>query len=420
MASRETSKNISLPRTVLAAVFFLLALFSKEPALLFPVFFIFLWSDRAAGRFLRSSSSSRLRAVAILIVLGLFFVSLRTRIGSLETPATVLPMLDRLLTFIPVYGEYIFKSLSGMMLTTNDSVTLWRHDSSFLVRSIFSIALVLLQGFALVRIPSTRAGILWFNLFLLPVSQIYPILHFRADRFLYLPTIGLIWACVSAISLLRTNYLFRPALVRRPSFLLLSPILMFFAFRVWDRNPDFENDRALFEPLIQAYPACREAHSLLANEYLIAGEYDKARRAFSLALAVDPSQISYVDYSGTLMSYGVFLLRTGEFLSSYEVLEKLRKATNNSNPETTFNLASAAFKLERYGEAKTLLSEYLLANPTDADALFLMGQVSYNLGHYDDVIATFDTLLREHPDAVDRPAVENLIKEIRLMIEKER
>ena len=391
---------------------YVLALFSKETSLVFPLFLVYAMACCAGGHGLTGPQrkASACLVAAIFATAALHYLQ-RAWTGRLPSSSTAWDLTDRVMTFILVYGDYITKSMSGIVLTTNDSVTMWRHDDAFWSRAAVSAACVAAQLYAGLKIPRARPGLIWFNLFLLPVAQIHPLLHFRADRFLYLPSMGLVWTAGVAAA---TAYgrLPRRTSLRRAGIGLWLGVLLASGCRTWTRNADFRTDRTLFEPLVASYPWCREAQSYLAAEYTASGEYGKAERAFASALSVDPKVHSYVDYSGTLMTYAVFLLRTGRYDRAYRALGRLAGTERSTDPEYAFNRAVCAIKLKRFREAKELLVGYLSSKPTNADGLFLCGKVSALLGEYDDALSAYRRYIVCHPVADERELVERRIRAI--------
>ncbi|NQZ98366.1 MAG: tetratricopeptide repeat protein [Myxococcales bacterium] len=397
----------------LASICYGIALLSKETAIMLAVVALYLCLDKRSTAGLQSSRRLFVTTAAVFSVIAAGFVTFRFAIASVNEPGSTVPLLDRAATFIPVYSDYVTRSLTGIELTTNDAVPIWRHDPTFPRKCLLFFVIVALQAVYFVKVPACRKGILWFNAFLLPVSQLYPILHFRADRFLYLPSLGFIVFLAEAVRFHIPEER-RARLIRHP-LTLVSLIVLFsgFSFRIWDRNHDFKTNRTLFEPVIERYPDNREAQSVLAREYLNAGEYAKAANAFKLALTENPNVISFVNLDGTQANFGVLQLRTRNFHHAYEIFRTLREAGKNTDPELGFNQAVCALNVGRYEEARTLLLDYLRVRPTSANGRFLLGRTALMMRRFDEALAAFTSYLQVHPDAADRAAVEEVIEGLR-------
>ena len=139
------------------------------------------------------------------------------------------------------------------------------------------------------RSPPVVFGVLWMLLGLLPVLNIVPILHYRADRFFYFPLIG--WS-LAFVVLLRAAMLAlqRSAIVSIERLQLGVTIvaalgLLLLVGLTIRRNQAFADDRTLFESTLQVSPFCREARTALGDTYLRAGRYADAVAEYQQARA---------------------------------------------------------------------------------------------------------------------------------------
>lgn len=114
----------------------------------------------------------------------------------------------------------------------------------------------------------------WFVLALLPVSNIVPIrASMMAERYLYLPLIGLL---ILAVSVFRDREFFRSgrkARIALPVFLVI--LSAFFALTV-SRNTVWKSDLTLFEDTAQKAPGSLAVHWNLFDIYQKAGDPQKA------------------------------------------------------------------------------------------------------------------------------------------------
>src|SRR5690606_4158781 len=158
----------------------------------------------------------------------------------------------------------------------------------------------LVQALAFRKVPASRGGLLWFNAFLLPVAQLVPLLHFRADRFLYIPAVGLVWALTAMAEHFVSLQNDTAKWTRRFAAAVGVIVLIFFG-RIVSRSVDFDNDLALFEREVEQTARYREGHSYLGLHFARLGpqHYPRAQQHFSLALARSANEWSYVHYSAT-------------------------------------------------------------------------------------------------------------------------
>lgn len=180
-----------------------IGLFTKETAFLLPVAVtLFYLSRRHTLERERRRDLQRYMTIAWSAALVVGAVHLRATADSpLMEPAAGLP--DRLLTWIPVYLDYLRLLFVPIELGMSDTVT--RFSALPFAAQAGAIAGFLLvasmQVWIARRVPSLGRWIVLYHLALLPVAQIVPTLHFRADRYLYLPSLALVGLLVEAASL---------------------------------------------------------------------------------------------------------------------------------------------------------------------------------------------------------------------------
>jgi len=405
--SRTTDTIIQRPSTrqiLMWCGFLLLALLSKEVAIMLPLFIagLWVWLQRSGVRLPKS-------LFIYPAVVSFVFVLIRFSTTDTVVNEDAIGLTDRLLTFVPVYVNYIVRTLSSYELTTNDAVLLWRHmdAGTYGLYLLTFIALLVGQVYLARKSTAIAAGFLWFNVFLIPVSQLIPILHFRADRYLYIPSIGFV---IAAAYIFLQYYKARQWTKYRTA-ILGGAILLFFvaALRIWDRNQDFASDQIMFESLIATHPECREAHGFVGNHYLQKGDYDRALVHINKALADQPRHYSFVDKKSNYGNLGVIYLYQGKTKEAVEVFTKL-KAAGDYNPEVLFNLGICYKKLMRYGEAVANLEEYLTYSPDNLDALFNIGAIAAEMGDQDKVQRYFGRYLELNPNSAYRKDVEAILR----------
>ena len=88
-------------------------------------------------------------------------------------------------------------------------------------------------------------GLLWTGLFLLPVSNLVPMLQYMAERFLYLPLIGWLIAFAAVASAFREKILVR---------MIVFVLLLLWAVMAWNRSWIWQDPVTLFVPSSQEGP----------------------------------------------------------------------------------------------------------------------------------------------------------------------
>ena len=121
-------------------------------------------------------------------------------------------------------------------------------------------------------------GLFWFLIALLPVSNIIPLEALLAERFLYLPLVGV--SIAIAVPLSR-----RKAVLNS---ILVIILLAFYMFRTIQRNMDWRDDHSLWASTVRTSPESPRAHFALGEVQYRKGDYNSAIKEYSAALELNP------------------------------------------------------------------------------------------------------------------------------------
>lgn len=128
------------------------------------------------------------------------------------------------------------------------------------------------------RAPRAFFLLAWAGLFWLPVSNLWPLAYFAADRYCYAPLAGL--CLLAALALGR--------LPLAPRVVLAVPVVFLLAQLSWRQIPVWENPQTLWTRAHRVSPTSAFALNNLGNVHLLKGELLKARDYYTEALAVNP------------------------------------------------------------------------------------------------------------------------------------
>jgi tetratricopeptide (TPR) repeat protein len=417
-ASKRDGRRLLLH--LAAALSFALALGAKETAAVFPLLlaaayllfpqpsqpqlrcgtmsglFVAPPSFRKGGNF-SPRLATALAPFIILVAADLAYRHLVLGSGALGGGFGRIPLTERLWTAPRLLVSYLTLPLRFSALTVCDDYALSTGlDPASLAAAGTITALLLAVVFWCRRWPQLAFAALWMLITLLPALNIVPILHYRADRFFYLPLIGWSLAVVTAVQGL-LDAISEPASgFRRAAAGAGLAVVVMLAFLTVRRNALFADDRALFEATVRASPFCREAHTALGDAYLRAGRSDDAIAQYQLALAEQPDRASYVvltkvlinlgmaqlarrDYSAAeaafqqahelqpgllhpLFGLGVSNLALGRVSMGVHWLEQAY-ARDAMDPDVSFNLALGYDRLGRSSDASAMYRHYLDISP---------------------------------------------------------
>lgn len=257
-----------------------------------------------------------------------------------------------------------------------------------------------------------RNWLILYNLALLPVAQIVPILHFRADRFLYVPSFAFLGFCMDGVrTVLRRGEADRAKRIGMASIALGSALAACLLLDVRSLR-GFENDEVLFRRELSRNPCYMEGLSSLARHHEVRGSLDLAARLYEASLKPCPGTISYVDESSVIINYSSVLLGQKRWREAYDWISEHEGRIEDRERLSlaAYNRAVAAYKLESYEEALPVFVAFVSAYPEDASAHFLGGMCALCLGEVEIAAALLKRYLDLQPTAEDRPLVEDALR----------
>lgn len=269
-------------------------LLSKESAFTaIPLCLIgYLWSKRSAN--------ARETACLIIpyVVLGAGYLGLRALVvGSLmlpsrpdliDNPLAHVPALPRLETALVVLWQYLAQLVFPLRLSADYSFNEIPVVASPLDPRFLGAAAVV-AGLAIgVAVSARRAPVLSLAAALtvvplmLTANVLFPIGTIKAERLMYLPSLGWCVAC----GWLATHPRFR----RRRAWLVgVSLVVVAYAGRTWVRNRDWRDNFTLFAATVHTSPDSAKVRHNLAVAYEQRGDIDAAMLHFREALAIFPA-----------------------------------------------------------------------------------------------------------------------------------
>jgi tetratricopeptide (TPR) repeat protein len=189
-----------------ALLYFLLAVYSKESAVPFALLVFFLFF-----RFHSLPLRQTLQRTAGFMAIALLFVIHRHLvIGRTSQTAPISGSYGQtLVDMFPVVPKYL-RLLCGAPPFRIDYTYLPGHYA--LLSAPVIVGVILLLAMAVTTLWACRRrhltliglGLLWLGLFLLPVSNLLPMMQYMAERFLYLPLIG--WLLVLGTLLIKLRH----------------------------------------------------------------------------------------------------------------------------------------------------------------------------------------------------------------------
>jgi len=250
-----------------------------------------------------------------------------------------------------------------------------------------------------------RAGkplIFFLAFFFVAVSPTSNLLLFigsiMAERFLYLPAVGLAGCLVATIFALgRRNSLRRPAMARI-AWAGLGVLCLALAARTYARNFDWQDDLSLWTSAVNNCPESAKAHYNLAKTLeVLPGRLPEAIAEYRVSLRIDPD---HADVHNNLAN-ALSATPGGLPQSLAEYRSALRIDPNRAEPHN--NLANALARMP--GRLPEAIAEYRAAlriRPDSAEVHYNLANALLRLpGRLAEAIDEYRTALRIDPDHAD-------------------
>ncbi len=366
-------KNNSLLFYLLSLLSFILALFSKEGAVVsLPVMIIIhdiFFTKPGKGRL----SGNILYYVPYGLILIAFILYLRFIL--VIHPASPEPEISGLFLHksFPVFfytganAFLVYIRLLFLPVNLNAEHVLALSFSLFDLRVIVSLAsliLFLVFTFMAYRLSKTVAfGMTWFFITLLPLlNLLFPVTpYFVAERYLYLPSVG--FCLIAALTCKRFSNIDVPQytlyLSKAVAFIILTGILYLYSGMAINRNFDWVSDYALWSKTVKQSPGSSRAHNNLGVAYAEKGMIPEALTEFKTALKYDPHyQIAYSNLGESYRKKGMWDLA----ISSYEKALMI----NPRNTSVMNNLGNVYSTVGKFDLAIDIYNKALRINPGHA------------------------------------------------------
>ena len=386
-------------------------IFSKENGAVLPgimLLYDLTWRERAPWR--RRAIAYAVAALPIALYLYLRSgAHIHMVVEFTENPLVSAGFWTTRLTAIKVIGKYLWLFVWPVRLSadyTYNTVELfgWRlwnwEDAQALIALAICLTAALVAVLLAVRWRRTGKPPLFFLVFffvaIAPASNFFILGgSTMAERFMYLPSVGLAGCVVAAILALgRRRWLARPA-ATRVAWAALGVVCLAFGARSYARNFDWQDERSLWASTIAATPGSVRAHYSLG----LALERDPDRMPeaiaeYETALQIEP------DFAEARNNLANLLAQTPgrlpEAIVEYQAALRIRPDL----AATHFNLANALAQtpgrlpeaIAEYQAALRIRPDYAVAHDALATAL------AQTPGGLPEAIAEYQAALRIEPD----------------------
>jgi protein O-mannosyl-transferase len=302
--------------------------------------------------------------------------------------ATEFPIQDRLCNAVLSYGMYLWQTVWPTRLAVY-----YPYPQSF---PLWTVALVGLSGLGMTclvlrmwrKFPELTVGWIWYVVTLLPAIGLVQIGgHARADRFTYVPLIGIFVMGVWGVTALTKTWRHQKVVVA----VVAAVVLIACAVLSRQQLGYWKNSVVLFEHALEVTRDNELAQNNLGNALVRLGRLDEGVQHLREAIRLWPGNAEAHN------SLGAALGRQGQLGEAISHLqESLRLSPANADAHC--NLGDALLIQGREDEAIHQFQEAVRLNPEFANAAYKLGMLLGTRGQLDEAIECFQKALRSNPN----------------------
>jgi Flp pilus assembly protein TadD len=326
--------------------------------------------------------------LALAVASGILAIYAQRQLGALPS-LQQLPLDARLSNALNSFVIYL-----GKMVWPADLAVFYPHPEAALPLGQVVLAILVLSTLSLLVLwgaassPYLLVGWLWYLGTLLPVSGLIQVgRHSMADRYMYVPLIGLFILLVWSFTQWMNDSPIRKSFVIGAGVLLLMGLSTNARLQVGH----WQNSIALFEHAIRSTQDNDLVHNNLGTTFLEAGEIDKGIEQLSIALEIKPKSPE------VLYNLGLALKQKGQldgaaryFLEALDLKPDLADAHNNLG---IIHLARGDVEkaIQQFAQALEIDPQLFEAHNNLGTLLLGQGQIEVAIRH-------FSQSLLLHPD----------------------
>jgi tetratricopeptide (TPR) repeat protein len=412
---------------VFAFVSFLLSLLSKAMAVSLPL--ILLLSDYLYGRKMNKTAwLEKVPFFLLSVVFGIIAIIAQKSSGSI--PDVTFPFFRRIIFASYGYITYLIKLVFPVHLSAFYPYQVGNTDPVPFMYYAYPVLCIALAAIAFISLRFSRKiffGLGFFTLTVFLVLQLLPVGRaIMADRYSYIPSIGILFLAGEGFEMIRRKNLNLVAV------LLISAFVIFFSVSSYARCGIWKNDITLWNDVINQYEKVPSAYLNRGIAYARENNYDKAIEDISKAIQLDMNNTNafnngakaYYNRGNMYASERKFDMALKDFDKCIELNPKYKQAYFNRgniySDRQEYGQAMADFskaiELDP-GEAKPYLNrgfiygirkEYVKAlddfdraislDPGNADAFFNKGYVLILMANYSEAIRNLTQSVRIRPN----------------------
>jgi tetratricopeptide (TPR) repeat protein len=380
----------SLTRCATTSILFALGLMSKPMLVTVPLVLLLLdyWPLRREQRWAKLLTE---KVPLFILSAASCFITLLVQRGN--TAIDQLPFQWRLNNAIVSYVVYLWQMIWPVNLAVfyphpNDSLSLWQIVGALLLLGAITCSVIMLRRTR----PYLCVGWLWYVIMLLPVIGLVQVgEQARADRYTYLPQIGLCIAATWLIVDLARHWRWRRPVLATAA----ASIILLLSWRASVQAAYWTNSESLWNHALAVTSNNDVAHNNVGFLLMRRGRLGEAISHFETALKIR-SQNAESHYNlglalihNNLANALVRKRLLDEAIPHYEKAVALRPDYADAH----YNFGIALFQEGRLDEAIAHWQKTVAIQPNDLEAHVTLGDALVRKRHVDEALAQYEAAL---------------------------
>lgn len=291
------------------------------------------------------------------------------------------------------YARYLSKSIVPVDLAALYPYPIKGYSSATILISVFLLAGITAIALLAREKPYLRTGWLWFLGTLVPVIGLVQVGNqAMADRYAYIPFIGLFIMAVWVVADLTEQYRVGRTYVAVMAFCILTAL----SFTTEKQMGYWRNSVALWSHAVAVTNNNFVAEDNLGNALILDGKQEEALLHFETALRIKPT-----DPVG-ILNVGIYEQKHGKLKESADLFQAVLQYTKSAELrlQAYADLGSSYRMLGDYEQARENYESALHLDPDATLAIVGLGLVQQKTGNLDEAIKNYSRALQIQPTDV--------------------
>lgn len=389
---------------IISCILYFLSLLSKEMAVTFP---LILYSYERLYRGNNNDSSSRLLAIYkigyIVVTMGYLYIRFFYFFNPIEKNINSWLLKDRILTLPLLILNYLKLSIFPISLSADYNLTPIKSITSpiFIISTVISLFLLATVFLTKKRQIDISFGMLFFFITLMPVYNLIPLSNPFAERYLYLPMVGLAIVALSITSMPTFYIRMHSSNYRGILKVILLIVIFIFISLTVQRNGAWENGYTLWSDTLKKSPNSARAHYGMGLSYDSKYMLNDAIREYKESIRLVPSNPDSLSALGL-----AYYKMASENVYNKQFVEeafRLYMSALNLDPFHRSARYNLAYFFYEQGDIEAAIKEYnklIRTDFYDFDAHIGLGLAYFNKRDFEKAISHYRKALDINPYSV--------------------